>query len=117
VGLAGGILFTYILYSLVLLYFLRVHVGCSFASFKEFYKILMKIIIASAISGLIGYLVFSTMANIFSLDKVKHLILDAGLSFVFTLISFLILSNLFQIKEIKELKSFLSKKFYVKRSQ
>lgn len=117
VGLAGGILFTYILYSLVLLYFLRVHVGCSFASFKEFYKILMKIIIASAISGLIGYLVFSTMANIFSLDKVKHLILDAGLSFIFTLISFLILSNLFQIKEIKELKSFLSKKFYVKRSQ
>ena len=110
-GLAGGIVFTYILYSLVLLYFLRVHVNYSFASFKELYKKSFKIIIASAISGLVGYAILSLMTNILSLERVIHLIIDAGIAFLLTLITFIILSNYFQIKEIQELKLLVFKRF------
>jgi len=115
-GLAGGIIFTYILYFLLLLYFLRIHVNYSLASSKEFYMKLIKIIVASAISGLVGYVILSLMTNILSLERVIHLIIDAGIAFLFTLTTFIILSNLFQIKEIQELKSLVFKRFYFERS-
>jgi len=114
VGLAGGIIFTYILYSLLLLYFLRIHVNYSLASLKEFYMKLIKIIIVSAISGLVGYVTLSLMTNILSLERVIHLIIDAGIAFLFTLTTFIILSNRFQIKEIQELKSLVLKRFHAK---
>jgi hypothetical protein len=117
VGLAGGIIFTYILYFLLLLYFLRIHVNYSLASSKEFYMKLIKIIIVSVISGLVGYVILSLMTNILSLERVIYLIIDAGIAFLFTLTTFIILSNRFQIKEIQELKSLILKRFYVKRSQ
>lgn len=116
VGLAGGIIFTYILYSLLLLYFLRIHVNYSPASLKEFYMKLIKIIIVSAISGLVGYTILSLMTNILSLERVIHLIIDAGIAFLFTLTTFIILSNRFQIKEFQELKSLVFKRFYDKRN-
>jgi len=115
-GLAGGMLFTYSLYSLILLYFLRVHVGYSFVSFKEFYKKLLKIIIASAISGLVGYVTLSVMTNILSLERVIHLVIDTGIAFLFSLLTFIILSNHFQIKEIQELKTLVFKRFHNKRN-
>jgi len=113
-GLARGMIFTYILYSLLLLYFLRIHVNYSLTSLKEFYRKLLKIIIASAISGLVGYVILSLMTNILSLERVIHLIIDAGLASLLTLITFIILSNYFQIQEIQELKSLVLKRFHAK---
>jgi putative peptidoglycan lipid II flippase len=117
VGLAGGIIFTYIFYFLLLLYFLRIHVKYSLTSSKEFYIKLIKIIIISAISGLVGYVILSLMTNILSLERVIHLIIDAGIAFLFTLTTFIILSNRFQIKEIKELKHLIFKRLYDKRDR
>lgn len=117
VGLAWGILGTYILYSCLLLRLLRARVQCLGDSCRDFHKTLVKIISASIASGFVGYLIFSVMSDIFSLDKVKYLLLDTGLAAIFTVISFLMLANLFQIKEIKTLQSFLSKKLYAKRIQ
>ncbi|MFA5392317.1 MAG: murein biosynthesis integral membrane protein MurJ [Candidatus Paceibacterota bacterium] len=117
VGLAGGIIFTYILYSLVLLYFLRNHVNYSLTSLKEFFIKLIKIIIVSAISGLIGYVILSLMTNILSLEKVIHLIIDSGVAFLFSLLVFIILSDRLQIKEIQELKSLVFKRFRNKKNE
>jgi len=116
-GLAGGMVFTYILYSLLLLYFLRIHVNYSLASLKEFYRKLLKIIIVSVISGLVGYASLSLMTNILSLERVIHLIIDTGIAFLLTLISFIILSNYFQIQEIQELKFLILKRFLNKKNE
>jgi len=51
------------------------------------------------------------------LERVIHLIIDAGIAFLLTLITFIILSNYFQIQEIQELKSFVLKRFLNKKNE
>jgi len=110
IGLASGILMTYTLYSFILLCFLRHHINYAVTNTKEFYRHIIKIILASLLSGLIGYLVLKIMAQILTFSKVIYLALGTGVALTGTLIVFIALAHRFQITELEEFKNLLIKK-------
>ncbi|NMB92280.1 MAG: murein biosynthesis integral membrane protein MurJ [Parcubacteria group bacterium] len=114
IGLALGILFTYIFYFVILVLFLRRHLVYSAASFREFYRQIIKMIFIALVSGLLGFLIFKTIAQFLTFSRVIYLALGTGLGLLITLVSFILLANRLGIKELKELKNLIKRKAYVR---
>lgn len=116
-GLALGILFTYIIYSLLLFLFLRKHLQIPPENKKEFLKSLIKILTASILSSLIGFLSLNFLEKIYPFSKVKNLVFSSIISFVFTLLIFLIVCKILEIKEVKDILGYFKKRFVNKNDQ
>ncbi len=112
VGLAWGMVLTYGLYSFILFYLLRHHMDYSLSVFKEFYRGILRLITASVISGLIGYGVLTIMSYLVSFSKVLMLVLSTAIALSLTLAVFIGMCRYFKIKELQELKEFISRKTY-----
>lgn len=113
-GLAGGVFATYLFYSLLLSSLLRKHFLISFNDKVYFLTSLIKILSASSLSSLIGYLALSGFKNFYSFAKVKYLLVGFVISLSLTTITFLVISQLLKIEELKEVFSYFSKKFLKK---